>query len=48
MVCRLISSVSSTNLLQGLDLQRRLLDQGHHVPTIFITAYPDEVRRKHR
>jgi len=34
--------------LSGLDLQRRLLDQGHHVPTIFITAYPDEVHRKHR
>ena len=33
--------------LNGLDLQRRLLDQGHHIPTIFITAYPDEARRKH-
>jgi len=33
--------------LNGLDLQRRLLDQGHNVPIIFVTAYPDEVRRKY-
>jgi FixJ family two-component response regulator len=34
--------------LSGLDLQRQLLDQGHHVvPIIFVTAHPDEVRRKH-
>jgi FixJ family two-component response regulator len=26
--------------LSGLDLQRRLLDDGHHTPVIFITAYP--------
>ena len=32
--------------LSGLDLQRRLLDRGHNVPIIFVTAYPDEVHRK--
>jgi FixJ family two-component response regulator len=32
--------------LSGLDLQRRLQDQGHKVPIIFVTAYPDEVHRK--
>ncbi len=31
--------------LNGLDLQRWLRDQGHRLPIIFITAYPDE---KHR
>ena len=31
--------------MSGLDLQRHLLNQGHHVPIIFITAYPDEVHR---
>jgi len=32
--------------LSGLDLQRQLLDQGHSVPIIFVTAYPDDVRRE--
>ncbi len=31
--------------LNGLDLQRSLRDQGHRLPIIFVTAYPDE---KHR
>lgn len=33
--------------LSGLDLQQRLLDLGHCVPIIFITAYPDEIRCQH-
>jgi FixJ family two-component response regulator len=32
--------------MSGLDLQRHLLNQGHHVPIVFITAYPDEVHRE--
>lgn len=28
--------------LSGVELQRRLLAQGHHVPIIFITAFPEE------
>jgi hypothetical protein len=30
----------------SFDLQRRLLDRGHNVPIIFVTAYPDGVHRK--
>jgi FixJ family two-component response regulator len=28
--------------LSGFDLQQRLLAQGYRIPTIFITAFPDE------
>jgi FixJ family two-component response regulator len=28
--------------LNGLDLQSRLLAEGHRTPIIFITAYPEE------
>ncbi len=28
--------------LNGLDLQRRLLAEGHRTPVIFITAYPED------
>jgi len=28
--------------LSGLDLQERLIAQGHRFPIIFLTAYPDE------
>lgn len=31
--------------LSGLDLQRVLKAQGHRIPVIFITAFPDERRR---
>lgn len=31
--------------VNGLDLQRRLLDAGHRIPTIFMTAYPEEYMR---
>jgi FixJ family two-component response regulator len=29
----------------GLDLQRTLIRQGHRIPTIFMTAYPEEHTR---
>lgn len=33
--------------MSGLELQNRLLAEGHHVPLIFITAFPEErVRRQ--
>ncbi len=31
--------------LSGIDLQRRLIAQGVHMPTIFITAFPEEGTR---
>jgi FixJ family two-component response regulator len=31
--------------MTGVELQRRLIDQGHRIPTILVTAYPDEVAR---
>ena len=31
--------------LSGLDLQERLIAQGHRFPIIFITGYPDEAVR---
>jgi FixJ family two-component response regulator len=31
--------------LSGIDLQRRLVDEGRGIPTIFITAFPDEKTR---
>jgi FixJ family two-component response regulator len=33
--------------LSGIDLQRRLMDEGRGIPTIFITAFPDEKTRNH-
>ena len=33
--------------LSGIDLQRRLVDEGRGIPTIFITAFPDEKTRNH-
>ena len=33
--------------LSGIDLQRRLVDEGRGIPTIFITAFPDEKTRSH-
>jgi FixJ family two-component response regulator len=32
--------------LSGVDLQRRLIAQGRTMPTIFVTAFPDERTRK--
>jgi FixJ family two-component response regulator len=40
----LISDVRMTGW-SGLELQRRLIDAGHRIPTIFVTAYPDEGTR---
>ena len=31
--------------LSGVELQRRLTDAGHRIPTIFMTAYPEEHMR---
>lgn len=31
--------------LSGLDLQRILRREGHHIPIIFVTAYPNETHR---
>jgi FixJ family two-component response regulator len=31
--------------LNGIELQRRLTAQGHHMPIIFITAFPEEKTR---
>jgi FixJ family two-component response regulator len=28
--------------MTGVELQRRLVDEGHPIPTILVTAYPDE------
>ena len=28
--------------LSGIELQDRLIAQGHHLPIVFITAFPDE------
>ena len=33
--------------LSGVDLQRRLIAQGCAMPTIFVTAFPDEKTRAH-
>ena len=31
--------------MNGLELHRRLIDAGHAIPTILVTAYPDDVVR---
>ena len=31
--------------MTGLELHRHLVDAGHAIPTILVTAYPDEVDR---
>ena len=40
----LISDVQMPGL-SGIDLQRRLIADGHRMPIIFITAFPDERAR---
>ena len=32
--------------MTGVELHRRLIDAGHAIPTILVTAYPDEVARR--
>lgn len=31
--------------MTGVELHRRLVDAGHRIPTILVTAYPDEITR---
>ena len=31
--------------MTGIELHRRLVDQGHRIPTILVTAHPDEITR---
>ena len=31
--------------MTGLELHRHLVDVGHRIPTILVTAYPDEITR---
>ena len=31
--------------MTGLELHRHLVDAGHRIPTILVTAYPDEITR---
>ena len=31
--------------MTGVELYARLIEAGHKIPTIFVTAYPDEARR---
>ncbi len=42
-VC-LISDVQMPGMT-GIDLYRHLIDAGHAIPTILVTAYPDDVDR---
>jgi FixJ family two-component response regulator len=32
--------------MTGLELHRHLVDVGHRIPTILVTAYPDEITRE--
>ena len=32
--------------MTGLELYKHLIDAGHAIPTILVTAYPDEVVRR--
>ena len=32
--------------MTGIELHRHLIDAGHPIPTILVTAYPDEVARR--
>ena len=41
----LVSDVQMPGMT-GFELHRHLVDTGHAIPTILVTAYPDEVVRK--
>jgi FixJ family two-component response regulator len=41
----LVSDVQMPGMT-GVELHRRLIDAGHPIPTILVTAYPDEVVRR--
>ena len=32
--------------MSGVELHRHLVDRGHVIPTILVTAYPDDITRK--
>ena len=44
--CCLITDLQMKGL-NGVDLQRRLMDEGRDIPTIFVTAFPDEKTRSY-
>ena len=41
----LVSDVQMPGMT-GIELYRHLVDAGHRIPTILVTAYPDEMTRK--
>ena len=41
----LVSDVQMPGMT-GVELHKRLVDMGHRIPTILVTAYPDELTRK--
>jgi FixJ family two-component response regulator len=41
----LVSDVQMPGMT-GIELHRHLVDVGHRIPTILVTAYPDEMARK--
>ena len=41
----LVSDVQMPGMT-GVELHRHLIDAGHAIPTILVTAYPDEVTRR--
>ena len=41
----LVSDVQMPGMT-GIELHRHLVDVGHRIPTILVTAYPDEIARK--
>ena len=41
----LVSDVQMPGMT-GVELHRHLIDAGHPIPTILVTAYPDEVTRR--
>jgi FixJ family two-component response regulator len=41
----LVSDVQMPGMT-GVELHRHLIDTGHEIPTILVTAYPDEVVRR--
>jgi FixJ family two-component response regulator len=40
----LVSDVQMPGMT-GIELHKRLVDMGHRIPTILVTAYPDELTR---
>ena len=42
----LVSDVQMPGMTEVTELHRHLVDAGHAIPTILVTAYPDEVVRR--